>query len=118
MHRDFIQKVGRGDSEIQKAHTIPTHLKTQALLKNNATIKEIADNRGMTKATIISHLEKLKEVGESDVFQYLRPKDSVLLVIEKAFIKSGDTKLAPVHRILKGKYTYEQLRLARLFIKI
>ena len=36
--------------------------------------------------------------------------------IKQAFIDTGDTKLAPVRSLLDKKYSYEELRLARLFL--
>jgi len=122
LHEAFIQDVGRDYSEVAATQTIPTHLKTRALLEEKPSLEDMAELRGLTKGTIISHLEKLKEVGDEDIFAYLRPKKIMLSAIEKAFIKSfkksKDMKLAPVHKILKGKYGYEELRLARLFVDL
>ena len=79
-------------------------------------LKDIAKERGMTLGTIISHLEKLKE-GKYDVdLKPYAPKPTDLKAIKAAFKSLKDTKLSPVHRKLKGKYGYEDIRLARLFI--
>jgi len=127
MHEDFINRSGGTNNvrEIAKnkasipegiALKVPSHEKTLALLKNGGDLKDIAKERGMTFVTIISHLEKLKEGSyEIDLKPYA-PKSTDLKVIKTAFESLKDTKLAPVHKKLKGKYSYEELRLARLFI--
>lgn len=117
MEDAFIDRVGRSEKEMAVSNTIPTHIKTRRLLDNGKTIEEIMEERSMTNATIISHLEKLKEVGEAKSFLHVKPKDSYLKPIFEAFKKGKDNKLSPAHKTLKGKYTYEELRLARLFIK-
>jgi hypothetical protein len=66
--------------------------------------------------TIISHLEKLKEGKYELDLKPHTPKSSDIKVIKEAFKSTGDTKLSPVHKKLKGKYSFDELRLARLFI--
>jgi len=75
------------------------------------SLKDMAKERGVTKATIISHLEKLQAEKVGDI-AYLKPKS--LTVMKKAFGK--EKKLSDAHKKSKGKYTYEDLRLARLFL--
>jgi len=116
LHEEFVTKVGRTEAEAVATTSIPTHLKTRALLEEGKSLEEIMATREMTKGTIISHLEKLKKLGDADIYEYLKPDSSQVKEIAKAFKKSKDYKLAPVHRALKGKYTYEELRLARLFV--
>jgi len=127
MHEDFINKSGGTNNvkEIKKnkstqsegiAPKIPSHEKTLLLLKNGRDLKDIAKERGMTFVTIISHLEKLKE-GNYDVnLKPYKPKSADLKIIKKTFEILKDTKLSPAHRKLNGKYSYEDLRIARLFV--
>ena len=127
MHKDFILCSGGTNDmeEIERnkvsgskdiAPKIPTHEKTLALLKEGKSLKDIAKERGMTVGTIISHLEKLKE-GNYDIdLKPYTPKSDDLKIIKAAFKSLEDTKLSPVYKKLKGKYSYENLRLARLFI--
>ncbi|MFC1732711.1 helix-turn-helix domain-containing protein [candidate division KSB1 bacterium] len=95
---------------------IATHEKTLLCLDRGCSLEEIAKERGMTLGTIISHLEKLKKLNNKIDLKCFKPKEKDLKKIKQAFSKSGDTKLAPVHSALKGEYSYEELRLARLFI--
>jgi ATP-dependent exoDNAse (exonuclease V) alpha subunit len=114
MHAKFIQEVGRAE---QRNKATPTHIVTKKLLSEGKDVIKIAQERALTKSTILSHLEKLNETGESEVFAHLKPKEEELGEIAVAITESGGEKLSPVYKILKGKYTYEKLRLARLFIK-
>jgi len=127
MHETFIlQSGGTNDiKEIAKnkatgaegiAPKIPSHEKTFTLLQSGKSLKDVALERGMTMGTIISHLEKLKE-GKYDIdLKPYAPKPADLKAIKAVFKSLGDTKLSPAHKKLKGKYSYEDLRLARLFM--
>ncbi len=127
MHEDFILKCGGtiDEEEIEKnaikendepIKKVPTHEKTLMLINEGLELKEIAKERGQVLGTIISHLEKIKELGiEADINRF-KPKSKNLKKIKEAFKKTNDIKLAPVYKKLKGEYTYDELRLARLFI--
>jgi hypothetical protein len=127
MHTDFILRSGgtndkkeieknRASSAKETEAKVPSHEKTLALLKDKKSLKDISKERGMTLGTIISHIEKLKE-GEYDIdLKPYKPRPIDLKVIKAAFKSAKDAKLAPVYKKLKNKYSYEDLRLARLFI--
>lgn len=95
---------------------VSTHEKTGAFVEKGLSLKEIAKERGMTLGTIISHLEKLEKFNNDIDLKKFKPKAKDFKKIKQAFDKSGDTKLAAVHSALKGEYSYEELRLARLFV--
>ena len=85
-------------------------------MSEKLSLAEIAGKRGMTLGTIISHLEKLKAKNPSlDLIAY-KPKEKDLKIMSDAFKRAGETKISPVYEILGGKYPYEELRLARLFL--
>jgi len=122
MHEEFVDKCGgtndereiaknKAAKEVEFEQAVPSHHKTLALLEEKMSLKDVAKERKVTKATIISHLEKLKSEGVGD-FEYLKPKS---LAAMKKVIKEEE-KLSSAHKKLKGKYTYEDLRLARLFL--
>ncbi len=128
MHNDFIIKCGGtvDEKEIEKnknkeneamPEKVSTYEKTKLLILEKKSLQEMADQRGMTIGTIISHIEKLSEKGEDLDISYLRPKEADLKKIKSAFAKSKDDKLTPVWKKLKGKYSFEELRIAKLFIK-
>lgn len=113
--KEIAKNQARGTQE--NLEKIPTHIKTKKLLEEDLTLKEIAKKRGMTVGTIIGHFEKLQELDNTLDLEHFRPKTDDLKKIKKAFGETKDTRLVPVHRKLKGAYSYEELRLARLFIK-
>ena len=107
----------------------PTHLKTKALIDSCSTFKEMARTRGVTEGTIVNHLLKLKDEDSSIDFEKFRPKkmdkfDS----IEEAFFelkrkkRSGDfsedgkLRLKSLFDALDGKASYDELRMAMLYI--
>lgn len=129
MHSDFISRVGgtNDKKEIEKnkkkieeggvfAERVPTHERTRALLDEYEDLKEIANERGLTLGTIITHLEKIVELGDRECIQKFKPKAGDLKKISKAFKETKGTKLAPVNAKLKGEYDFDELRLARLFL--
>jgi len=127
MHKVFVEQSGGtiDKKEIEKnkkeqvediAEKIPTHEKTRALIDSGMNLKEVAKERGMTIGTIISHLEKLKALDPNIDLKKFKPKQPDLKKLKEAFKATKDTKLAPVHKKLKGEYSYEELRLARLFL--
>ncbi|XKT74895.1 MAG: AAA family ATPase [Patescibacteria group bacterium UBA2103] len=123
MHEEFVEccEGTNDEKEIAKNQAVkevgvledivPSHHKTRILLDEEMSLEDMAKERKVTKATIISHLEKLQSEGEGD-FAYLKPKN--LAAMKKGFSK--EKKLSDAHKKLKGKYTYEELRLARLFL--
>lgn len=117
MHEGFISGCGGTMDEKEMAKNeareddIPSHHQTLALLEEEMGLEDMAEERGVTVGTIISHLEKLQDEGRGDI-SYLKPKN--LASMKKAF--TGEKKLADAYKKLKGKYSYEELRLARLFV--
>jgi len=127
MHNEFIKKSGGtlDEKEIKKnrenvgvyvKNKKSTYEKTREFVKEKLPLEEIAKKRGMTIGTIISHLEKLQEMIVDVDFSYLKPQTDDLKKIKAAFKVTKSTKLSPVYKKLDGKYNYEDLRLARLFL--
>lgn len=97
-----------------------TYDKTWALWKQGNSPEEIADIRGLAKGTIISHLEELfmqKKIGARE-FNKLAPEKLLesLPEIKLIFKELGSAKLAPIFEKLKGKFSYEDLRIARIIL--
>ncbi|MEK7511074.1 MAG: AAA family ATPase [Patescibacteria group bacterium] len=121
MHNNFIKASG-GSLEVREGIATlekkTTYDATYDLIKEGKTLMDIKALRGLTIGTLADHLEKLKEAGRItiDEIRELMPKKilEALPAISEAFEKVGLDKLAPVHTKLKGKYTYDDLKLARL----
>ena len=93
---------------------------TLSLVKEGKTLGEIVATRSLTFGTICDHLEKLREGGliTSEEIDALLPDTlrDALPKIAAAFGTKGEAKLAPAFAKLKGKYSYDELKLARLVI--
>tara|TARA_B100000745_G_scaffold299783_1_gene251494 strand:+ start:8438 stop:10051 length:1614 start_codon:yes stop_codon:yes gene_type:complete len=109
MQNTFIKKIARNLVDSKK---LSTYEKTKLLLEEKKSLKEIAHARNMTVGTIIGHLERLDPM----VFRHLSPEEEVMREIQMAFEESGKVALTPIHKALGGRYSYDELRLARLFL--
>lgn len=112
---------GKGDGAPRRKES--TQAVTLRLLREDRTLEEVAEERGRTLGTIISHLEQLKRSGElsAEDIARVRPHDesydAVLQEVHAAFAKTNGAALTPVFKRLKGAYTFDELRLARLFME-
>lgn len=97
-----------------------TYQATMMLAAEGKPLGLIAKERGMTVGTIVTHFEKLHQMGEMTLDQVaeLSPKKVLdsLDAIGDAFQKAKTTSLTPVFKKFKGKYTFDELKLARLLL--
>ncbi|MEI7620758.1 MAG: RecQ family ATP-dependent DNA helicase, partial [Candidatus Falkowbacteria bacterium] len=92
------------------------YLRTKELLIKKIPIKRIAKSQKLEVSTIVNHIEKLIDAGENIDLEYLKlPQDSYK-TMKNAFKKCGEERLKPVFEYLKGKYSYDELKLVRLLI--
>ncbi len=89
---------------------------TKKFLKQKIPLKAIAEIRGLTEGTVVSHMEKIISEDKSFDISYLQPKKKRFDIIAKAFKKANTYALTPVKEILGDAYTYDELRLARVFL--
>ena len=121
MEQNFIKASG-GSLEVRDASIAKvkrsTYDETYDLLKEGKTINDIKALRDLTLGTVADHLQKLKEAGRitTDEVQDLLPEAIIdgLPKIFAAMKAVGSEKLAPIYSKLKGKYTYDDLKLARV----
>lgn len=120
MEENFIRASG-GTLETFEEDERPvkrtTYEETLALLEEGKSIAEVAKERKLTLGTIADHVEKLMKNGqveasliESRIPARLR---GALESIYDAFDKKGAEKLTPVHGLLKARYSFDELKLAR-----
>lgn len=123
---DFIRACGGGPgAEIKVgAPKIPTQeITRQLLIDQRMTLSAIAKQRGMTVGTIIGHLEKLAADGtikaDSDLLKF-KPKPDRFQPIKTALLavkaKEGQMLLSQTHYFLGSDYTFDEIRLVRLFL--
>lgn len=123
---DFIFKCGGTitASEIRpksKEKKIDTQAATLSLWRAGNTLAKIVELRGLKEATIFSHLEKLKAKGKikaSEFSDLLTPTlKNDLPKIHTAFHAFDTTSLSLVREKLGNKYSYDDLRIARLLLE-
>lgn len=117
INKKEIAKNKEKKAEEFSSERVATHEKTRILLEKGLSLKEIAQERGQTIGSILTHCEKLKKLGEWGSWRQLELDPNDLEKIREAFeAVGGAEKLGPTHQKLKGKYSYEDIRLARLFL--
>lgn len=137
MHGNFMCAIGgspgAGKPIRRKKETMNTLFVTKSLALQKLSIPDMAKKRGQTPGTILRHLEQLLVSGalsaERDL-RYLSPDPDRFSKIEKAFKtllsqkpkaelvdSSGLIKLSPARDLLDESFSFEELRLARLFLK-
>lgn len=123
--REYTQEVGGRDDaathlkeKTEVAVTMTETLRATAdLVKQRYSLAQMMEARGLAAGTILQHIEQLLTMESLDI-EHLRPSAEVFERIAKAFAKQSDRRLAPVFADLKETFTYDQLRLARLFLPV
>ena len=79
----------------------------------------VAKSRGFVISTIVHHLEELADLERlaPEDFRHLLPTSEIVEEIQLALTEQKDDKLAPVFQSLRGKYSFEIIRLVRLATK-
>ena len=93
------------------------YTRTKEMLFQKFPIAKIADEEGLKYGTIVVHIEKLISSGEDVDIDYLKPPEKRLEKIKMAFEECGDEKLKPVFEFLDEEYSYDEIRLGKLFWK-
>ncbi len=115
--QDFIKQHTLETEIIKlKPHKKPNHLKTLELIQQELTLAQIAEIQNLKINTIINHLEKLITNNTPLELDYLMPAKQDYQIIVKSFTKCGLKKLKPVFEDLAEKYSYDVLKLVRLYL--
>ncbi len=121
MHEEFKTKIENKSSS--KKPKLSTVEETKKMLNEGMQIKKIAEKRGLKFGTIIDHIEEIK--SENPSYNIYNLKDGIpqtkFKKIYAAFKKLGISeegfyKLGPVKNLLGPKFSYDDLRLVRLFL--
>jgi ATP-dependent DNA helicase RecQ len=98
-------------------------METCALVKEGKTLEEVAKERKLTVGTIVAHLERLIEEGDLDPaldIEHVKPSEEnltkMLAALRKVQDEDGKVPLTPARELLQNRYSFEDLRLARLFL--
>jgi hypothetical protein len=105
----------------RKKIKIDTYLETFTLWEKGKTAKEISELRDLKEQTILSHLERLAAKGKierADFARLISPTLSAALAeIHNAFRELETRSLSPVFEKFGGKYSYDDLHLARMILE-
>ncbi len=112
----IAEKKGAGRGSKKSADGLPGRLaETLQAVRDGSSLTSVAKERGLAVSTVVTHLEELAELGQltrAD-FIHLIPADAID-EIHEAFSDTQGDKLSPVFHALKGRYSFEVLRLVRL----
>jgi len=89
---------------------------TKELLIQKLSIEEMAVQRGLSPGTIIQHIEKLVYAEDGLDIAHLKPAESEFHEMKKGFERNRHATLTSVFKQFNEKYSYDELRLARLFL--
>ncbi|MBI5733586.1 MAG: AAA family ATPase [Candidatus Kerfeldbacteria bacterium] len=126
---NFIRLCGGSVSvEYQtKKEKIPgsTYDTTHTLLLQKLSAQAVAKERGLTFGTILNHIEKLvaqRKLYPNRDLAYLKPEprryEKIRLAFEKVQQQTGKTRLSRVRETLGDSFSFEELRMARLFLDL
>ncbi len=93
-----------------------TYQETRTLIERKRPLADIARERNLKEGTIVQHIEELIMAGVPLDIGYLRPEAAVFDPIASTFRSCGGEALAPVFQALEGKYSYDTVRLVRIFL--
>ena len=111
-----IKNTERAQRSSSGAAGLPGRLaETLQAARDGKSLAGIAKDRALTASTIVKHLEELAELGKltrSD-FAHLVPTTVIDEIHEALAVETSD-KLAPVFHALRGRHSFEAIRLVRL----
>ncbi|MES2205075.1 MAG: helix-turn-helix domain-containing protein [Pseudomonadota bacterium] len=114
------KKINKNTSRLKKGNETPTHLVTLQMLKETLSADAIAEKRGLTLGTIVTHIEKLVSLKEIDASSFLHLKNKLPKNEFEAILtelkQSEDGKLKPIYDKFSGKYSYTTIQMVRLFL--
>ncbi len=119
-HHDFILRCGGSLKKVTEKvkSEKSTYEQTFELFKKGLSLAQIAKQRNLKQGTIITHIERLYEqelISAQEVGTLIPQKlAKKLSEITCVFHEKGTQHLAPVFEHLKGKYSYDELRLVRM----
>jgi ATP-dependent DNA helicase PIF1 len=125
MHEDFANKI-KGPASAKAAagkEKLDTVSETKKMLDDGKSLKDIVKERELKLNTILDHIEQIKEKNPNYNIYNLQSGISktrfkeIYNTFRKVGISEGGFyKMAPVKELLGPKYSYEDLRLVRLFL--
>jgi ATP-dependent exoDNAse (exonuclease V) alpha subunit len=123
--KDFLEKIGASKTAVAESSgkKLSTVEITCNLIKEQKTLHELLDIRGVKQGTIVAHIEALKQEGllsSSDIL-YLMPENDefseLIDGIREAVEEKGKQTLTGIRAYLKNKYSFDEIKFAKLFLE-
>ncbi len=120
MHSNMLKAFGGSLTKQKAGPKLTTSEKTLALVQEGLSISEIAKARDLTESTVIDHLVSLQATDKL-LYDQVHSLCSERLLeglpeIIKAFDKKGSDKLSPAWRALGERYSFDELKLAKVLL--
>ena len=113
------KRLEKGDKIKKKS----TYLVTKQLIEQGHSLEEIAIERDLTIGTLCTHLIKISALYPNTDLSRFKPDRSTMSKVRNArkkLLKSGKhgetVSLKPLFEILKGQLTYDQIKVALVFV--
>lgn len=113
------RKKGKEKKEKKETGALASRLaQTLQSVRDAASLRDAAEERGLTAGTIVNHLEELQKAGklERKDFEHLLSDEDATRAIRRVFAELGGEKLSPIFNALGGKYGFEHLKLVRILM--
>lgn len=117
---ELLVKKRRIATKVKKSKPTPTHLLTLALFKEDPCLKSIAEKRGLTVGTVISHLGKIKSLkllskAQLEPLKAFIPKKDFDVIFSE-LKQSKDGKIKVIYDKYEGRYSYNSIQIVQLFV--
>lgn len=98
----------------------PTTEVTLVYLRQQVSLKKIAELRGLTLGTVSGHLIKIRKDHPHEDLSFYKPKITIIKKVKAAYDleqKGTPISLNSVYKKLKGSVSYDDIKLALAFIQ-
>jgi len=95
----------------------PSYTKTQKLISQKMDLTEISKSLNLKISTIINHIEILKNKWLTCDIDHIKPDKKTIIEIQQSFLKFNNDRLKPVFNELNWKYSYDTIKLVKLFLQ-
>jgi len=123
---EFLKKVAPPEGtkiDKKKKSRISPMQETKNMLEQGMGIKEILQIKGVKIGTILDHIEKIITAEPDFNINHLKEEiptgkyKKIWMAFRELYGENRDFLLAPIKNKLGTAYTYEELRIVRLFVK-
>ena len=89
----------------------------RGLLAQGLSVSEMAEKCGVKQGTVMGHIERMADRRGELELEHLRADAARLAVVGEAFEVCGDEFLKPAREYLGEGFSYDEIRLARIFLR-